>query len=47
MEKVKKISQPVYLTPEQKKFVKGESNKDGITMNAFIVSLINAAMRKK
>lgn len=47
MTKIKKVSQPVYLTPLQREFIKTMANEEGITMNAFIVNLINASMKKK
>jgi hypothetical protein len=46
MSKVKKIPQPIYLTPKQKEFVRKRADKDGVTMNAFIVELIKAEMAR-
>lgn len=42
-----KRAQPVYLTPEQRKFVEDEAEANGLTMNAYIVSLINSKMKRK
>jgi len=38
---------PIYLTPEQKKFVQEESNRKGVAMTAYIINLINREMEKK
>jgi len=47
MTKIKKSSMPIYLTPDQKAFIQGESNRQGIAMTAYIINLINNEMKKK
>lgn len=42
--KDKKVSQPLYLTKEQREYLKEKATAVGLTMNAYIVMLINKDM---
>lgn len=46
MTKTKKKPLPIYLTDDLKEFVKVEANKEGETMNGFVVDLIKQAKKK-
>ena len=46
MKKTKK-AQPIYLTEDQRRFVEDAANFEAVTMNAYIVSLINKEMKKR